>query len=320
MADLFDLMIVGTGPAGLTAAIYGRRLGMEVAVFGDTPGGNLVKIEHILNYPGFAGGVPGAQLGAMFFAQAQTEGAFMPMMRLEKIVECEGGFLGTMEGGGEYFAPAAIIASGVMPRTLDVPNADKKGVYYCSLCDGPLFRNTGATLAVLGGGNMAVHEALSLSAFAERVIIVHRGNSLRAEAALVRQIDERGNIEVLVDAVVQEFEAADQIDAVTVVVRGKEKRTVPVNGVFMAIGWGADLGVVEMEVETTSEGFLKTDSKLMTSAPGLFAAGDVRDTDTRQIVTACADGARAATFAFDYIRERKLEGGRARAGSATGGR
>lgn len=317
MADRFDLMIIGTGPAGLTAAIYGRRLGMEVAVFGDTPGGNLVKIENILNYPGFPGGVPGAQLGAMVFAQAQAEGAFVPMRRLEKILDRDSGFLGTLDGGGEYFAPAAIIASGVVPRTLDIPNSDKKGLYYCSLCDGPLFRNRGATLAVLGGGNMAVHEALSLSAFALRVIIVHRGTSLRAEAALVREAGEKGNIEVVLNAVVQEFQATDEINGLTVVVNGKEKRTLPVNGVFMAIGWGADLGVIQVEVKTTPEGFLKTDAKLMTSAPGLFAAGDVRDTDTRQIVTACADGARAANFAFEYIRKNRLEGGNVRTGPET---
>jgi len=305
MADRCDLIIMGAGPAGLTAAIYGRRLGMEVAVFGDTPGGNLVKIEHIHNYPGFIGGVPGAQLGAMLFAQTQGEGAFLPMVRLDRLLEHDDGFLGIVDTGEQYTAPAAIIASGVVPRKLDIPNSDKKGIYYCSLCDGPLFRDKGATLAVLGGGNMAVHEALSLSAFADRIIIIHRGNNLYAEAALMRQVDERCNIEVLLNADVQEFHAADEIDGITVTVRGTGKSFIPVSGVFMAIGWGADLGVIQMPVGTTREGFLKTDKKLMTTIPGLFAAGDVRDTDMRQIVTACADGARAANYAFEYIRGKR---------------
>jgi thioredoxin reductase (NADPH) len=304
MTDRYDLIIIGTGPAGLTAAIYARRMGMEVAVFGDTPGGNLVNIEHISNYPGFIGGVPGAQLGATLFAQTQGEGAYLPMVRLDRLVEYNGGFLGISEPGDEYLAPAAIAASGVVPRKLDIPNSDKKGIYYCSLCDGPLFRDKRATLAVLGGGNMAAHEALSLSAFADRVIIIHRGNSLRAEAALMRQIDERGNIEVLLDAAVHAFHAAGEIDGI-IVLHGNEESHIPVNGVFMAIGWGADLNVVQVPVETTPEGFLKTDSKLMTSAPGLFAAGDIRDTDMRQVVTACADGARAANYAFEYIRNKR---------------
>jgi thioredoxin reductase (NADPH) len=304
MPNPYDLIIIGAGPAGLTAAIYGRRLGMEVAVFGDTPGGNLVRIEHVANYPGFIGGVPGAQLGAMFFAQAQGEGAFLPMTRLNRLIERDGGFLATDGSGEQYRAPAAIVASGVMPRKLDIPNSDKKGIYFCSLCDGPPFRGKGATLAVLGGGNMAAHEALVVSAFADRVIIIHRGSTLRAEEALVRRIEERGNIEVLLDAVVLGFHAGEEIDGVMVAVSGTEPSTIPVNGVFTAIGWGADLGVIEAPVETTSEGFLKTDGKLMTSTPGLFAAGDVRDTDMRQIVCACADGARAANYAFEYIRRK----------------
>jgi len=152
---------------------------------------------------------------------------------------------------------------------------------------------------------MAVHEALSLSAFAERVIIIHRGSNLMAEAALMRQVEEKGNIEVLLNANVEGFHAAEEIDGITLTLNGGERSFIPVSGVFMAIGWGADLGVIQVPVETTSEGFLKTDAKLMTTMPGLFAAGDVRDTDMRQIVTACADGARAANYAFEYIRGKR---------------
>jgi thioredoxin reductase (NADPH) len=304
MADNeFDLMVVGIGPAGLTAALYASRLGLDVVVFGDTPGGNLVKIEHVPNYPGFVGGVAGAQLGAMMFAQAQMEGALLTMARLDKLQYRDDIFLGITETGEEYRAPAAVVACGVVPNRLNVPNADKKGIYYCSLCDGPLFRNKDATLAVIGGGNMAAHEALSLAHFGKRIIMIHRGDSLRTEAALTKAIAETSNIEVLLNAQVLSFCADDQINCVTVTLPGQGNVDIPVNGVFLAIGWGADLGVIQLPVETTSEGFLKTDDKLMTSVPGLFAAGDVRDTDIRQIVTACADGARAATYAAEFIRE-----------------
>lgn len=298
----FDLMVIGTGPAGLTAALFARRLGLEVVVFGDTPGGNLVKIEHIYNFPGFVGGVAGAQLGAMIFAQAQGEGAYLTMTRLDSLKHAGHGFLAVTVTGEEYQAPAAIVASGVVPNRLDVPNADKKGIYYCSLCDGPLFRGKNATLAVLGGGNMAAHEALSLSSFAERIIIIHRRSSLRAEAALAKVIEENKKIEMLLNAQVKAFCADEEITGVTVALPGQGNVDIPVNGVFIAIGWGADLGVIQLPVETTAEGFLKTDAKLMTSMPGLFAAGDVRDTDMRQIVTACADGARAAAYAQEFIK------------------
>ncbi len=299
----FELMIVGTGPAGLTAALYGRRLGLETVVFGDTPGGNLVKIELVPNFPGFVGGVPGAQLGATMFAQVQSEGALLTMARLGKLTYEDGNFVGITEAGEKFQAPAAIVASGVVPNRLHVPNADKKGIYYCSLCDGPLFRNKDATLAVIGGGNMAAHEALSLAHFGKRIIMIHRGGSLRTEAALTKAIDATNNIEVLLNAQVLAFGAHEQIDSITVTLPGQGNVDIPVNGVFVAIGWGADLGVINLPVETTLEGFLKTDDKLMTSVPGLFAAGDVRDTDVRQIVTACADGARAATYASEFIRE-----------------
>jgi thioredoxin reductase (NADPH) len=304
MADnQFDLMVVGTGPAGLTAALYGRRLGLDVVVLGDTPGGNLVNIESVQNYPGFIGGVSGAQLGTMIFAQVQAEGADLPLTRLDKLTYGDKEFLGTAITGETYRAPAAIAACGVAPKRLDIPNSDKRGIYYCALCDGPLFRNKEATLAILGGGNMAAHEALSLAHFGKRIIIIHRGDNLRAEAALAKAIEETSNIEVLLNVQVIAFRANEQIDAVTVNLQGQGNVDIPVDGVFLAIGWGADLGVIQLPVETTAEGFLKTDDKLMTSLPGLFAAGDVRDTDMRQIVTAVADGARAATYAYEFITE-----------------
>ncbi|MGA8571156.1 MAG: NAD(P)/FAD-dependent oxidoreductase [Desulfobaccales bacterium] len=303
MADQYDLLVIGTGPAGLTAALYGRRLGLDVVVLGDTPGGNVVNIESVQNYPGFMGGVSGAQLGTMIFAQVQAEGANLPMTRLDKLTYEDQEFIGTSITGEVYRAPAAILACGVAPKRLDIPNSDKPGIYYCSLCDGPLFRNRNASLAIIGGGNMAAHEALTLAKFAQRLIIIHRGDNLRAEAALANAIAAKANIEVLLNAQVVAFRAHEQIDGITVNLPGQENIDIPVDGVFLAIGWGADLGVIQVPVATTAEGFLKTDDKLMTSLPGLFAAGDVRDTDMRQIVTAVADGARAATYAQEFITE-----------------
>jgi len=297
----YDLMIVGTGPAGLTAAIYGQRLGMNVVVFGDTPGGNLYMIEKLMNYPGFTEGIPGAQFGVSVFAQAQQEGAFFPMIRLNQLIHNGDRFMGIDLNSQEYFAPVALVACGVIPRTLEVPNVDKKGIFFCSLCDGPMFRNKDATLAVIGGGNMASQEALSLSKVAKQVVQIYRGNPLKTEAVLKRSVEKKDNIEVLLNTQVVAFSGEENVDGIVVSTEEENEREISVDGVFMAVGWGPNLDMLQITVETTSEGFIKTNEKLMTSFPGLFAAGDIRDTDIRQVVTACADGARAATYAFQFL-------------------
>ncbi len=301
----YDLMIAGSGPAGLTAAIYGQRLGMKVVVFGDIPGGNLYMIEKLMNFPGFVGGVPGAQFGATIYGQAQGEGAFFPMTRLERLRHNNERFMGTDASGQEYCASTAIVACGVIPRSLDVPDANREGVYFCSLCDGPLFRNRNATLVVVGGGNMAGQEALSLSKVAERVIVIYRGNKLKMEAVMRKTLEGKKNIEFILNAEVVGYQGKDKIEGAIISTKGGEKREIPTQGVFMAIGWGPNLEVLEIPFEKTPEGYIKTDRKLMSSFPGLFAAGDVRDTDMRQVITACADGARAATYAFEYLEGRE---------------
>jgi len=301
----YDLMIVGTGPAGLTAAIYGQRLGMNVVVLGDTPGGNLYMIEKLMNYPGFIEGIPGAQFGASAFAQAQKEGAFFPMIRLNQLSHSDDQFMGIDLNSQEYFAPVTLVACGVIPRTLEVPNVDKKGIFFCSLCDGPMFRNKDATLAVIGGGNMASQEALSLSKIAKQVVQIYRGNPLKTEAVLKRSVEEKDNIEVLLNTQVVSFSGEECIDGIVVSTKEEKERKIPVDGVFMAVGWGPNLDMLQISVETTSEGYIKTNEKLMTSFSGLFAAGDIRDTDIRQVVTACADGARAATYAFEFLESKR---------------
>ena len=184
-------MVIGTGPAGLTAALYGRRLGLEVVVLGDTPGGNLVNIESVQNYPGFIGGVSGAQLGTMIFAQVQAEGADLPLTRLDKLTYGDQEFLGTSITGETYRAPAVIVACGVAPKRLDIPNSDKRASIIVHSVMGRYSEIEDATLAIIGGGNMAAHEALTLAQFAQRIIIIHRGDNLRAEAALAKALAEK---------------------------------------------------------------------------------------------------------------------------------
>ncbi len=304
----YDLIIAGTGPAGLTAAIYGRRFGLRVVVFGDTPGGNLYMVERIMNYPGFTGGISGTQLGTTAFTQAQAEGAVFPMVLLDRLAEAAGeGFLAVDADGTAYTAPAALVATGRRPKILSVPNADKPGIHFCSICDGPLYRDRGATLAVIGGGDRAGHHALTLANVAGKVLLVTKDPRPAMETALRTALEEKGNVEIRTGAEVVGFTGEKEIHGIEAASAGGETETVPVDGVFLAIGWLPNLGMLDLPADRDADGYLVTGDGLMTSRPGLFAAGDVRTTDLRQVVTACADGARAATGALDYL-ERKRTG------------
>lgn len=300
----YDMMIVGAGPGGITAALYGQRLGWSTVVFGDIPGGNVYMIENLANYPGFIGGVPGTQFGTVAFKQAQDEGAFFTMTRIEKFGHAEGLFTGIDVDGKEYAAPSAIVATGRVPKRLAVRNPLMQGIHFCSICDGPLFRDKNATLAVVGSDNAAGQHALSLSRVAEKVVLLCRSSSLKMDAVHQKLVEGQDNIEVFLNSEVVDLSGQDLLEALVVSTKDGEKREVAVDGVFLAIGWTPNTDLLDVEVETTSEGYIKTDAKLMSSVPGLFAVGDVRDKNVRQVLTACADGARAATYAAEYL-ERK---------------
>ena len=298
---LYDLMILGTGPAGLTAAIYGSRLGLRVVVFGDTPGGNVYMINNLLNYPGFVGGIPGTQFGVITFQQAQREGAFFPMARLDKLNFSNGLFSGADVNGHEYAAKAALIATGREPVRLDVPNGNMNGIHFCSNCDGPLYRDKNATLAVIGNGNPAGQHALALSKIADKVLLVCPDAKFMADAAHRQLIEQKDNISLLLGMEVIGFKGRDFVEAIVVSTEQEKDKDIAVNGAFMAFGWKPITDMLAIEVDKTEEGYLKTDENLMTSFTGLFAAGDVRDTDLFQVITSCADGARAAMYAMEFL-------------------
>jgi len=297
----YDVIILGTGPGGITAALYGQRLGLNTVVFGDIPGGSVYMIENIMNYPGFIGGVPGAQFGTMAFQQAQSEGANFTLSRLESLSSSDGLFKGIDANKTEYLAPSAIVATGRVPKRLAVPNAHVKGVHFCSICDGPLYRGKNSTLAVVGNENAAAQHALALSRIADTVMLLCPGDSLQMDTAHINQIEKQSNIDVHLNTEVTGYKGLDIIDGIVIKPQGAEEKEVPVDGLFLAVGWRPNVGMLDIQVEKTAEGYLKTDEKLMTSFPGLFAAGDVRDTDMWQVLTACADGARAAKYVSEFL-------------------
>ena len=299
----YDLMIVGTGPAGSTAALYGQRLGLNVVVFGDTPGGITYMIDNIMNLPGFLGGIPGAEFGVKLFQQAQIEGATFTMARLDRLDYEGDGFTGTDANDLTYTAPCAIVASGRVPKRLPVAHSEMKGVNFCSVCDGPLYRDKNATLAVVGNDNAAGQHAMTLSRIAKKVFLICRSQTLKMDPVHQELIAKQDNIEVLKGTEVTGFDGLDFVESLNVKSREGDKSEIPVDGVFLAIGWKPNLRMLQFQADTNTDGYLKTDASLMTSIPGLFAAGDIREKNLYQVLTACADGARAAKYVSEFIEK-----------------
>ncbi|MCF8025369.1 MAG: FAD-dependent oxidoreductase [Desulfobacteraceae bacterium] len=301
--DGIDIIVVGSGPGGSTAAFYGQRLGLSTVVFGDTPGGNLYMIRSLNNFPGYSAGIGGTEFGINLFQQAQNEGAQFTMTRLTSLNRLDECFQATDSNEMVYTAQAAVIASGRTPKPLPDQDNQLNGIGFCSVCDGPLFRNQHAILAVVGSDNAAAQHALTLSDIAKKVYLIHRSPKGKMDAAHLAKIAEGKNIEILSKTEVIRCVGDEFVRAVDVRSPDRGNRKLPVNGVFLAIGWKPNTDMIDFPVETTSEGYIKTDFRLMSSIPGLFAAGDVRDTDLPQVLTACADGARAAKHAAEYIRK-----------------
>jgi thioredoxin reductase (NADPH) len=302
----YDVMIIGTGPAGLTAALYGMRLGLKVVVFGNIPGGNTNMIKNLDNYPGFPDGISGTQFGVQTFQQVEREGAVFTMTRLQRFQVEAGIFAGTDTKEQKYTSECAIIATGRTPRRLKAPNAGLKGIHFCSLCDGPLYRGRNATLAVVGNDNTAAQHALTLARLADKVLLVSRNREFTIDAVLLSRISKQNGIVLLPGTEVIDYEGSGKIEGIVVRDQKVERKTIAVDGIFLVVGWQTNTKLLQFPLDQTPDGYLKTDNKLMTSCPGLFAAGDVRDSDMYQVLTACADGARAAKYCADFLDEKGI--------------
>lgn len=300
----YDIMIIGAGPAGMTAALYGPRLGLKTVVLGDIPGGSTYMIEDLANFPGFIEPISGAQFGTRTFQRVQQEGVQFTLTRLESLQHEEGLFTGVDVDGNKYRAPCAILATGRVPRRLAVPNANIKGIHFCSLCDGPLYRGQNATLAVVGSDNTAGQHALVLARIALKVLLICRSKKLQMDAVYQNMLTRRPNIELRPGMEVVGWQGKDVLKRVNIVNQAGTEISLPVDGLFLAIGWQPNSRILAFDVRKTEQGYLQTDTRLMSSLPGLFAAGDVRDTDMYKVLTACADGARAAKNVAEYLARR----------------
>jgi thioredoxin reductase (NADPH) len=305
----FDVIIVGAGPAGLCAALYaGRGMLDAVVLERGIPGGELLNTEKVEDYPGFTS-ILGKDLAARLTEHARAFGADIRQEYVDGIHRVDDGtFRVTTGSGTEYRAPAVILTAGGTPTKLGVPGELEyagKGVSYCAVCDGAFFK--GDTIAVVGGGDAAVEEADYLTRYADKVYLIHRRDQLRASKILQERLFANPKIEVVWSKRVLEMEGDPTglkelvlEDAVT----GARSR-LAVTGCFVFIGFTPNSGLVKDHARHDAAGYLLTDERMMTSIPGLFAAGDLRAQLTRQVTTAVGDATTAAIAVEKYLTERK---------------
>lgn len=304
MEASYELVIIGAGPAGLTAAQYGARANLKTLVIEEmAPGGQALLIDQLENYPGILEPVSGYDLAETMRAQAERFGAEFITISVEK-VEKVGKRFSISTTDGLVAAEAVILATGAKHRHLDIPGEEAlmgKGVSYCATCDGPFFK--GKKILVVGGGDSACDEAMYLAKLSDKIVMIHRKGRFRAQKALAERVLANPNIKVLFDTVAVDIKGSKKVESVVLkdLVTG-EAREEAFDAVFVFVGSDPNTALVPGAAKDESNSVL-TDEKMASSVPGLFAAGDVRVSPFRQIVTACADGAVAAHAASQYIDE-----------------
>ncbi len=304
---LFDVVIIGGGPAGLTAGLYTSRAKLKTLLIErGLIGGQVTTTEFVENYPGFEEGVTGAELSMKMEKQAKRFGLEIIQASVREIAEEGKTKKLFLEGSEEvYEAKCLIVATGAHPRLLNIEGEGTyrgKGVSYCATCDGAFFK--GERIAVVGGGDSAVQEGIFLTKFAEKVYIIHRRDRLRAEKILQERAFSNPRIEFVWDTIVLKIEGNDAVTSLRLKnVKTGEESSLEVQGFFIYIGYNPNTEIFADMLRLDQEGFIVTDETMATSASGVFAAGDVRSNALKQIATAVGDGARAAIGAEHYIEE-----------------
>ena len=300
---MHDLIIIGSGPAGLSAAVYGRRAGFSTLVIEKIPmsGGQVLNTYEVDNYLGLPG-INGFDMGMKFREHAEKmQAEFMEadVLGVEDSEDCK--LVKTAEG--DFEARAVIIASGASHSHLGVPGEEElsgMGVSYCATCDGAFFR--GKTVAVIGGGDVAVEDAIFLARACEKVYLIHRRDSLRAAQSLQNTMLALPNVEVCWDSVVESINGDGQVSSLTMLHKPSgERRELPLQGVFIAVGIKPNSESFISNIASDEKGYLIAGEDCATSMPGVFAAGDIRTKKLRQIVTAVADGANAVEGVQEYF-------------------
>lgn len=307
MEELLDVVIIGSGPAGLTAAIYASRAELKGIVIekNGMSGGQIINTYEVDNYPGIPG-ISGFELANRFrehcdrlgmeFCEGEVKSLSVDENEIKTIL---------LEDGTEFRSKTVIIAGGVKNRKLEVPGEEElagMGVSYCATCDGAFFK--GRRVAVVGGGDVAVEDAIFLARLAEKVYVIHRRDEFRAAKSLTRRLMEMENVEVIWDSVVERIEGDDMVTGINIANKKTgEEREIPLDGVFVAVGnMPLSQNYADM-IELDENGYIKASEDCQTSVPGIYAAGDIRTKPLKQIITAAADGANAITAVEKYLNE-----------------
>ncbi len=309
--SVYDAIIVGTGPAGITAALYMVRSGCTVALIEKlTPGGQVLQTESIENYPGFPKGIKGYELADAFAAHLDDLelDRFTEAVTSMELSEDGSGLHKVHVGKNVLEARSVIICSGAMHRHLGVENEQKlngHGVSYCAICDGNFYR--GLEVAVVGGGNTALEEALYLSKIVKKVHLIHRREEFRGAKVYLDRLEAAENVEIIRNTIVSAIHGETVLTGLTLEnVQDKSTSELTVDGFFVFVGITPHVDFVPDSVEKDGSGFIFTDTEMRTNIPGLFAAGDIRSKLCRQVSTAVGDGATAAQAAFLYVEEHNV--------------
>ena len=303
MKELYDAVIIGAGPAGLTAGLYLARACVKVILLEKfQPGGQALLTDKIENYPGFPEPVAGPELMERMKKQAETFGLKIMDQEVTEVTRAGPAYL-IKSTQSEYLSKAVLIATGAISRKLGVQGEERltgRGVSYCATCDGPFFR--GKEILVVGGGDRAIEEALFLTRFADKVNIIHRRGRLRAAKILQERAEKSPKINFILESVVTEILGEEKVEKVAAKnVKTGENFKIPSQGVFIFVGTEPHTSFLKGSIPLDEKGFIITDEFMQTSLPGIFACGDCRKKILRQVVTACSDGAVAAASAQTYI-------------------
>lgn len=301
---MYEVLIIGAGPAGMTAAIYAARAGYKTAILEHgVPGGQAATTDMIENYPGFPEGIAGPELMMKFFEQTQTFGVEMIYEQVQS-VELTGDVKRVTTDKQTIEAKVVVIASGAKPRTLGVANEGRlrgRGVSYCATCDGFFFKDQ--PVAVVGGGDTAVEEAMYLTKMCSNVTLIHRRDELRANKLAQSRAFANEKLHILYDTVVDEIVGEDKVTQLKL--RNKKTdatSTLDVNGVFIFVGYLPNDAFFPPELEVNAQGYIVTDDEMATNIPGVFAVGDVRQKKLRQVTTAVGDGGAVMHGIEEYLR------------------
>ncbi len=303
MERIYDVIIIGGGPGGYTAALYATRAGLQTLVLEKlSAGGQMTQTTQIDNYPGFDDGIDGYTLGEKMQAQAERFGAQTELAEVYA-ADLTGEVKRVETSEGTFLGKTVVIATGATHKHLGLDKEERfvgKGVVYCAACDGMFYR--GKTVAVIGGGNSAVADALALSRICEKVILIHRRDTLRATKVYHDQLQNTPNVAFRWNSSVNRLLGEDRLSSLELrdTVTG-ELSELPVDGVFISIGRTPVTDLFQGQVALDSSGYVLADESTRTNLPGVFAVGDVRTKALRQVITAAADGAVAAHYAQEYL-------------------